>query len=109
MKGVFKIGSGDCQQHQKICDKEGVKNTPVVRLYPPFPAPAYDLEIKNGKFEALELKKKAAKHISDKSIEITANNHKTFIEDNVQTPKVLLFTNSKKGTPFVFKALSQHF
>jgi hypothetical protein len=31
----------------------------------------------------MELKKKAAKHISDKSIEITANNHKTFIEDNV--------------------------
>lgn len=65
--------------------------------------------MKDGKFDVMDLKKKAAKFISDKSIEITANNHKTFIEDNVQTPKVLLFTNSKKGTPFVFKALSQHF
>jgi len=27
----------------------------------------------------------------------------------VATPKVLLFTNAKKGTPFVYKALSQNF
>ena len=65
--------------------------------------------MKDNKFEVMDLKKKAAKFISDKSIEISANNHKTFIEDNISTPKVLLFTNSKKGTPFVFKALSQHF
>ena len=62
--------------------------------------------MKDGKFDVMDLKKKAAKYISDKSIEINSSNHKTFIEDNVQTPKVLLFTNSKKGTPFVFKALS---
>jgi len=39
--------------------------------------------MKDGKFDQMELKKKAARHITDKSIEITANNHKTFIEDNV--------------------------
>jgi len=39
MKGIFRIGSVNCSQYQKICDKEGVKDTPVVRLYPPFPAP----------------------------------------------------------------------
>lgn len=50
-----------------------------------------------------------AKHISDKSIEITNNNIKTFVEEDVAVPKVLLFTNSQKGTPFVYKALSQHF
>lgn len=109
MKGIFRIGSVNCSQYQKICDKEGVKDTPVVRLYPPFPAPTQDLAMKDNKFEAMDLKKRAAKFISDKSIEISANNHKTFIEDNISTPKVLLFTNSKKGTPFVFKALSQHF
>ena len=43
------------------------------------------------------------------SIEITNNNHKTFVEEDVATPKVLLFTNAKKGTPFIYKALSQNF
>lgn len=55
------------------------------------------------------LKNKAGKFITDRSIEITSNNHKTFVEEDPQTPKVLLFTNSKKGTPFVLKALSQSF
>ena len=55
------------------------------------------------------MKKVAGRFYSDKSIEITSNNHKTFVEEDVATPKVLLFTNAKKGTPFVYKALSQNF
>lgn len=31
------------------------------------------------------------------------------MEEDVATPKVLLFTNAKKGTPFVYRALSQNF
>jgi len=62
-----------------------------------------------GKFEAKQIKKVAGRFYSDKSIEITGNNHKTFVEEDVATPKVLLFTNAKKGTPFVYKALSQNF
>jgi len=77
-------------------------------MYPPFPVPVSDLDLTNG-FESINLKKKMAKHISDKSIEITNNNVKTFVGEDVSVPKVLLFTNSKKGTPFVFKALSHHF
>lgn len=60
-------------------------------------------------FDQKNLKKIAGRFISDKTIEITQNNHKTFVEENTQTPKVFLFTNSKKGTPFMYKALSQHF
>ena len=45
----------------------------------------------------------------DKTIEITSNNHKTFVEEDPGTPKVLLFTNAKKGTPFLYKALSFNF
>jgi hypothetical protein len=36
-------------------------------------------------------------------------NHKTFVEEDISTPKVILFTKAAKGTPFVYKALSQHF
>jgi len=32
-----------------------------------------------------------------------------FVKEDAGTPKVLLFTNAKKGTPFVYKALSQNF
>jgi len=55
------------------------------------------------------LKKAAGRFYTDKSIEITGNNHSTFVEEDVATPKVLLFTNAQKGTPFVYKALSQNF
>ena len=61
------------------------------------------------KFEEKDLRKKVARFISDKSVEITQMNHKTFVEEDISTPKVILFTKSAKGTPFVYKALSQHF
>jgi len=81
---------------------------PTIRIYPTFPAPTQDLKL-DGKFEAKHLKKVAGRFYTDRSIEITSNNHKTFVEEDVATPKVLLFTNAKKGTPFVYKALSQNF
>jgi hypothetical protein len=55
------------------------------------------------------LKKVAGRFYNDKSIEITSKNHKTFIIEDPGTPKVLLFTNAKQGTPFVYKALSYNF
>ena len=60
----------------------------------------------SGGFEVTKLKKAAGRFYSDKSIEITGKNHETFIKEDPGTPKVLLFTNTKKGTPFVYKALS---
>lgn len=55
------------------------------------------------------MKKVAARFYQDKTIEITSNNHQTFVTEDVATPKVLVFTNAKKGTPFVIKALSSNF
>ena len=74
-KGVFRIGSVDCEDFQNICKKEGVEQTPVVKLYPPFPAPTTDYDT----FDQKVLKKAAGKYYQDKSIEITQNNHKTFV------------------------------
>jgi hypothetical protein len=103
--GIFRIGSVDCEDFASICQKEKVDKTPTLRLYPPFPAPTSDFDM-NKEFDALAIRKFAGKFYSDKSIEITQNNHKTFVEEDPGTPKVLLFTNAKKGTPFVYKALS---
>lgn len=54
------------------------------------------------------MKKLALKFVNSRVIEITQNNHETFINENPGQPKVLLFTD-KKGTPAVYKALSWHF
>lgn len=107
-KGIFRTGAVDCNDFKDICAKEKVTEFPTVKMYPPFPVPAGDLDLSNG-FESNKLKKKMAKYISDKSIVITANNINTFVDEDPGTPKVLLFTNAKKGTPFMYKALSQHF
>lgn len=108
-KGIFRIGALDCKEFEDLCKKEAVTATPTIRVYPTFPAPTRDVELGEAKFEAKLLKKIAGKFYSDKSIEISSNNHKTFVEEDVATPKVLLFTNAKKGTPFIYKALSQNF
>ena len=107
-KGIFRVGAVDCGEWEQICTKEGIKSYPTVRTYPPFPVPIQDHDLSKT-FDEKDLRKKVAKFISDKSVEITQMNHKTFTEEDVQTPKVLLFTKAAKGTPFVFKALSQHF
>jgi len=107
-KGIFRIGSVDCGDFEALCKKESVENFPTFKVYPPFPIPTFDVEV-DDKFDSGKLKKAAGKFYKDKSIEITSNNHLTFVEENIGTPKVLLFTTSKKGTPFVYKALSQNF
>ena len=104
-KGIFRIGSVNCDDNADICKKEGVTTFPLVRVYPTFPAPTQDMDLSKG-FEMSKLKKLAGRFYSDKSIEINGKNHQTFVGDDVGTPKVLLFTNAKKGTPFVYKALS---
>jgi len=108
-KGIFRVGAMDCGAWEQICKKEGVKEFPTIKVYPPFPVPISDLDVSSKKFEEKDLKKKCAKFVNDKSVEITQMNHKTFVEEDISTPKVILFTKAAKGTPFVYKALSQHF
>lgn len=104
-KGIFRIGSVDCGDFEALCKKESIDAFPTFKVYPPFPIPTFDVDV-GDKFDTAKLKKAAGKFYQDKSIEITSNNHKTFVEEDVGTPKVLLFTSAKKGTPFVYKALS---
>ena len=51
----------------------------------------------------------ATKFVTSRVIEITQNNHETFIDENPGKPKVLYFTDKEKGTPAIYKALSSHF
>ena len=105
-KGMFRMGSVNCDSVPKVCQKENISKFPTWRVYPPYPVPVQDYESEKHDFD--QLKKMASKFITSRVIEITANNHDTFIEENPGTPKILLFSD-KKGTPLIYKALSSHF
>jgi hypothetical protein len=103
---MFRIGSVDCNQFSTICSKEKIDKFPTLRVYPPFPAPTQDYE--EDTLDIDKLKKMAGRFITSRTVEITANNLDTFINDNPGKPKILLFTD-KKGVPLIYKALSSHF
>ena len=73
-KGIFRIGAVDCLEYEVICKKEGITEYPTIKLYPQFPMPASEIEI-GEKFDIAKLKKSAGKFYTDRSIEITQNNH----------------------------------
>merc|ERR1719335_642947 len=47
-KGMMKVCAMDCNENAKFCEKNNVKTTPAVMLYPPNPMPAFMWE---GKME----------------------------------------------------------
>jgi hypothetical protein len=83
-----------------------VTTFPTFRVYPAFPAPTVDYEEPVVDFD--KLKKLASRYVTSRVVEITANNHETFLNDHPDKPKILLFTD-KKGIPVIFKGLSSHF
>lgn len=54
-QGVFRIGAVDCSLQKKICDKEKVTAFPTIKIYPPYPAPAIDVEV-NAKLEGKQIR-----------------------------------------------------
>jgi len=104
-RGVFKIGSVDCDEFDKLCEKQGVTEFPTIKIYPPNPIPVFNFE---GDLETSKIQKAAAKYLHSNIIEITNANLKTFLAENPSVPKVLLFTD-KKGIPMIYKGLSVAF
>ena len=42
-KGIFRIGSLDCEEFKAMCDKESITSLPTLRIYPTFPIPTSDI------------------------------------------------------------------
>ena len=38
---MFRIGSLDCKEFRKLCDKEEITSYPSYKIYPPTPIPAF--------------------------------------------------------------------
>jgi hypothetical protein len=107
-KKMLRVGALDCEEFASMCDKEGITEYPTYRVYPPFPVPPQDHKSGATELNTDVLKKMAYKHIGNRVIDITSQNHDVFKSDNPGKPKVLLFTDKAK-TPIVYRALSTYF
>lgn len=105
---MLRVGAVDCDDHAAICTKEGITEFPTYRIYPPYPAPTQDHTTGETELDTDKIKKMSYKHIGDRTVQITAQNHDVFKDDNPGKPKVLLFTDKQK-VPITFRALSTYF
>jgi hypothetical protein len=102
LKGMAKVCAISCTEFPAFCEKQGVKETPSVMLYPPNPIPAFKYD---GKLEHKPLASKISKFMPDKTERVTKENVDTFVTTDPSKPKVILFSN-KKSVPTIWKALS---
>lgn len=101
-KGMMKITAIDCGENAKFCEKNNVKTTPAVMIYPPNPMPAFLWE---GKMEKKALSGRLGKLVPDMSTVLTGETIDKFLTSDPTKPKVMLFSNKDK-VPLMFKALS---
>jgi len=102
MKAMAKVCAISCADWPVFCEKQGVKETPTVKIYPPNPMPDFKYE---GKLEAKGITGKLARFMPDLSVKLTPDKVDAFITTDPSKPKVMLFS-AKKTVPFIWKALS---
>jgi len=102
LKGIAKICAISCTEWPVFCQKNNVKETPAIMVYPTNPMPAFIYE---GKMEAKAISGKVAKFVPDYSIKLTKDTIDSFVTSEPTKPKILLFSN-KKTAPMMWKALS---
>jgi hypothetical protein len=103
---VYVVAAVDCGAETALCEKQEVRETPLLRSYPPFPTPALEFE---GDYTEKALNGFLARFVPLRSvIELNTENHDAFIRDKPSVPKVILFTNKAKGIPVLFKAVSNN-
>lgn len=101
--GLVKWGAVNCDESPQICDKQGVQNVPVVKIYPPIPMPARSVE---GPFNGKRIAGIASSYIQSLVQDVTDDNVDGFLKTNFSVPKVMLFTDKPSGIPSLWKALS---
>lgn len=102
MKGMAKICAISCTDWPIFCEKNGVKETPTIMMYPTNPIPAFKWE---GKMESKAISAKIGRFMPDLSVKLTQDNIDTFVTTDPTKPKLMLFSN-KKTVPLIWKALS---
>ena len=101
-QGAFAIGSVNCDEYEALCEVQGIRETPSVKVYPPLPGPVHEYE---GEKTAKGLLAHMAVYLGAKVTEVTMDSEAGFRSAKPGVPKVLLFTE-KAGIPTIYKALS---
>jgi len=102
LKGMAKVCAISCTDWPVFCNKQGVKETPTVMIYPTNPMPPFAFE---GKLEAKAVAAKVARFIPDFGTKLAKDTIDTWLTTDPSKPKALLFSN-KKSPPTIWKALS---
>ena len=104
---LFKVMSVNCGMEQNLCQKESITTFPTLKIYPQLPMPA--TVFPHTELTKEKLRDEMEQYIPNKVLEITSTNIDLFIGEQLNKPKVLLFTNKKEGVPFLYRALSYGF
>ena len=102
-KGIITFGYVNCQREAALCKREVSNPLPVLKVYPPVPVPAVEMDLILPK--ALGM---ATQHIKGYTSDVDDDNLPGFVTSDPSLPKVLLFTD-KTGSPMIFRALSTAF
>jgi len=103
----IKVAAVNCHENAdaRVCEDLKVHEIPKILVFPPNQTEpfTYDGPIQFGSMASF-----AVEHMENYVKLVTENTYNTFIDEDPNMPKVLLFT-SKKATPPLFKALSRDF
>ncbi|GBE58995.1 signal peptide-containing protein [Babesia ovata] len=106
LKGIFTIVAMDCSSRslRSICEAElgAGYSTPVLRVYPKLPMPAYNY---SGNMVSAMIKRELVKHVASLVEVIKPGKLPEFMGKFETMPKALLFSD-KAGPNYVYKALS---
>jgi len=102
LKGMAKITAVNCNDQPKFCEKNDVKETPKIKMFPVNPIPAFMYE---GKLEAKAISGRVSKMIPDYTTKLTKETMNSWLSADVSKPKIIVFSN-KKTAPTMLKALS---
>ncbi|KAK1444602.1 hypothetical protein BgAZ_105080 [Babesia gibsoni] len=106
LKGIYAIVAMDCsvKSHKSICESELGKGytTPVLRVYPKLPIPAYNY---GGNMVKDAIKRELVKHVASVVHVIKPGKMPEFLGSFETMPKAVLFSD-KPAPNYMFKALS---
>jgi len=102
LKGMAKITGINCEAWPAFCKEHGAEETPMVKLFPLNPMPAYKYA---GDMKKEKLVKALSKLIPNFVTELSGDAADTFLVSDPSKPKVLLFSDKDK-IPTILKALS---
>ena len=104
MFGIIKVGAIDCHEEEELCEEFQVFETPQVKI---FTENAADDGVKHtGKIQWKSISSAAASKMQSFVRTVTAENYESFVEENPDKNKILLFTDRKTTAP-LFKSLSK--